>query len=175
MKFADGPTTEASVLVAAAPARIWPLISDIFLIAALSREVQEVEWLPGSTGPAVGARFRGRSRHPVAGEWSTTSHVVQCEPPRVFGWAVGDPEQPAALWRFDLIPTGEGTRLRQWAQLGPGPSNLTGVIAAMPDKEERIVAARLREFRAGIEANLAAIRERVEEAPPAGDAPGPRA
>jgi hypothetical protein len=32
----------------------------------------------------------------------------------------------------------------------------------MPDKEERIVAGRLREFRAGMEANLSAIKERAE-------------
>ena len=59
-------------------------------------------------------------------------------------------------------PQDGGTALRQWARLGPGPSNITAVIAEMPDKEERIVAGRLREFQAGIEANLAAIKERVE-------------
>ncbi len=160
MKYAEGPTVEASVLVAAAPEQIWPLISDIHLIASLSREVQEVQWLPGSTGPTVGARFLARNRHPQAGEWSTTSHVVRCEPPRVFAWAVEDPDHPTAVWRFELTPREGGTELRQWAQLGPGPSNLTGIIEAMPDKEERIVAARLREFRAGIEANLAAISQR---------------
>ena len=52
--------------------------------------------------------------------------------------------------------------MRQWARLGPGPSNITAVIAEMPDKEERIVSGRLREFQAGIEANLAAIKERAE-------------
>ena len=36
------------------------------------------------------------------------------------------------------------------------------MIAEMPDKEERIVSGRLREFQAGIEANLAAIKERAE-------------
>jgi hypothetical protein len=46
--------------------------------------------------------------------------------------------------------------------MGPGPSNLTTVIERMPDKEERIVAGRLREFRAGIERTLAGIKERAE-------------
>lgn len=162
MRYADGPTAEATVLVAAPPDRVWPLVSDIFLIAALSREVQEVEWLPGCTGPVHGARFRGRNFHPQVGEWTTVSHVVQCDPPRVFAWAVQDPQRPAALWRFELTPRGDGTELRQWARLGPGPSNLTEVIALMPDKEERIVAGRLRELTAGIEANLSAIKERAE-------------
>jgi hypothetical protein len=162
MRYADGPTTEATVLVAAPPARVWPLVSDIFLIAELSRELQEVQWLTGCTGPALGARFRGRNFHPQVGEWTTVSHVVEFDPPRVFAWAVEDPRRPAALWRFELVPRGDGTELRQWARLGPGPSNLTEVIELMPDKEERIVAGRLREFRAGMEANLSAIKERAE-------------
>ena len=162
MRFAEGPTAEATVQVAAAPEQIWPLVSDIFLIAELSREVQEVRWLPGCTGPALGARFHGRSAHPQVGEWTTISHVVQCEPPRVFAWAVEDPVNPAALWRFELTPQDGGTAVRQWARLGPGPSNLTEAIRLWPDKEERIVAGRLREFRAGMEANLAAIKERAE-------------
>jgi hypothetical protein len=162
MRFAEGPTAEATVQVAAAPEQIWPLVSDIFLIAELSREVQEVRWLPGCTGPALGARFHGRSAHPQVGEWTTISHVVQCEPPRVFAWAVEDPVNPAALWRFELTPQDGGTAVRQWARLGPGPSNLTEAIRLWPGKEERIVAGRLREFRAGMEANLAAIKERAE-------------
>ena len=73
-----------------------------------------------------------------------------------------NPRRPAALWRFELSPRGDGTELRQWVRLGPGPSHLTEVIESLPDKEERIVAGRLREFRAGIEANLDAIKERAE-------------
>ena len=34
----------------------------------------------------------------------------------------------------------------------------------MPDKEERIVAGRLREWQAGIDANLAALKEMAEKA-----------
>jgi hypothetical protein len=47
--------------------------------------------------------------------------------------------------------------------VGPaGPSNLTTVIERMPDKEERIVAHRLREFQQGIERTLAEIKQRAE-------------
>ncbi len=162
MIYADRPIAEAAVLVAAPPARVWALASDIFLLAELSRELQQVQWLPGWTGPARGARFQGRSRHPQVGEWTTVSEVVEYAAPRVFTWAVADPERPAAVWGFELSPRAGGTDLRQWAQLGPGPSHLTEVIAAMPAQEERIVAGRLREFRAGIHANLAAIKERAE-------------
>jgi uncharacterized protein YndB with AHSA1/START domain len=166
MKYADGPTTEATVHVAAPPERVWPLVSDIHLIATISPELQEVSWLDDVQEPSVGAAFRGRNRHPQAGEWTTTSRVVECDAPRVFAWDVEDPESPTASWRFELTPRDGGTELRQWARMGPGPSNLTGIIRAMPEKEERIVAARLREWQAGIDANLAAIKELAEK--PAG-------
>lgn len=167
MRYADGPTVEATVQVAAPPERVWEFASDIHLVASVSTELQEVSWLDdGADGvgdsPALGRAFRGRNRHPQAGEWTTTSRIVECEAPRRFGWDVEDPERPTASWRFELTAHEGGTTLRQWARMGPGPSNLTGVISAMPDKEERIVAGRLREWRAGMDANLAAIKELAE-------------
>ena len=92
MKYADGPTAEATVHVSAPPEVLWPLVSDIHLMASLSTEVQEVAWLDEVGEPAVGAAFRGRSRHRAVGEWTTTSRIIACEPPRVFAWAVEDPE-----------------------------------------------------------------------------------
>jgi Polyketide cyclase / dehydrase and lipid transport len=162
MRYADGPTAEATVHVSAPPDVLWPLVSDIHLVASLSSEVQEVAWLDEVREPVVGAAFRGRSRHRAVGEWNTTSRVVACDPPRVFAWAVEDPEDPAAMWRFELTPRAGGTDLRQWARMGPGFSFLCQAIAAMPDKEERIVAGRLREWQAAIEANLAALKELAE-------------
>ena len=170
MRYADGPTAEATVHVAAPPEALWPLVSDIHLIASLSTEVQEVAWLGDAHEPALGAAFRGRSRHPAVGEWTTTSRVVICEPPRLFAWAVEDPDSPSAMWLFELTPRAGGTDLRQWARMGPGFSNLNLAIAAMPDKEERIVAGRLREWQAGIDANLAALKELAERGP-AGEGP----
>lgn len=158
-RYADGPTARAHVQVGAPPERVWALVSDIHLIAALSREVQEVEWLSGAG--AVGSTFRGRSRHPAVGEWTTVPHVVECASPRVFAWAVQDPECPAALWRFELRPVDAGTELRQSVRMGPGRSNVSMMIDSMPGEEERIVAGRLAEFQAAVEANLAAIAQRA--------------
>lgn len=161
MRYADGPTVETAVHVAAPPERLWPLVTDIHLIASLSTELQEVEWIDGSG--AVGSTFRGRNCHRAAGEWTTVSHVVQSDEPRVFAWAVQDPAHPSASWRFELVELPDGTELRQWARLGPGPSNLNRAIAAIPEKEERIVAGRLREFRAGMEINMAALKQLAEK------------
>ena len=84
------------------------------------------------------------------------------EPGRVFGWAVGDPEHPAALWRFRLEPADGGTVLSEWVQLGPGPSGLSLAIDQMPDKEQKIVFVRMREFERNITATLAQIKRLAE-------------
>jgi hypothetical protein len=162
MKYADCPVVEVDVLVGSPPDAVWALVSDIDVPARFSKEFLGGTWLDGAEGPAVGARFEGRNRHPAAGEWKSTSTVVACEPGRVLAWAVGDPEVPSATWRFELTPEAGGTRLRQWAQMGPGPSGLTPAIQAMPDKEERIVAGRLEEWRRNMTATVEGIKALAE-------------
>ena len=162
VRYADKPTVEVRTWVAAAPARVWELVSDIELMPAMSAELQSVRWLDGAAGPAVGARFSGRSRHEALGEWESTSQVVEFEPGRVFGWAVGDPGDPAARWRFRLEPKNGGTELSEWMQMGPGRSGLSLAIDQMPDKEQKIVFIRLREFERNITATLEQMKARAE-------------
>ncbi|QMU78205.1 SRPBCC family protein [Streptacidiphilus sp. PB12-B1b] len=167
-RYADKPTVEVSIRIGAPPERVWALVSDIGLMPRLSAELESVEWLDGATGPALRARFLGRSRHEALGEWATTSHIVEYQPPRVFAWAVQDPETPSAIWRFSLEPEDGGTLLRQWVQLGPGRSGLSFAIDRMPEKEEKIVYVRLREFEAGMTATVDAIKKLAEGAGEAG-------
>jgi len=166
MRYADTPTTEVSILVDAPAARVWALVTDIALPARFSSELQAASWLDDPPGP--GARFVGRSRHPAAGEWETTCVVTRWDEGEAFEWAVGDPDHPSARWRFELAPSaGGGTWLSQWAQIGPGPSGLTPAIEAMPDKEERIVARRLAEHTANMEATVEGIKALAEFGEPA--------
>ena len=160
--YADAPTVAAEIYVEAPPERVWPLVSDIFLMARLSTELRQVEWLGGATSPALGHRFAGRNANPALGEWETVSTIVECDEPRRFAWAVGDTNHPGATWRFTLRPDGPGTVLEQWAQMGPARSGLNLAIDAMPDKERKIVFVRLRDFEAGLKGNLAAIKELAE-------------
>ena len=163
--YADAPTVAAEIYVEAPPERVWPLVSDIFLMAKLSTELRQVEWLGGATGPALGHCFAGRNANPALGEWETVSTIVECDEPRCFAWAVGDPDHPGATWRFTLRPDGTGTVLEQRAQMGPGRSGLNLAIDAMPDKEQKIVFVRLRDMEAGLTGNLAAIKKLAEQAP----------
>lgn len=162
MRYADGPTAEVEIHIDAPPARVWELVSDINVPAGFSSEFQGAEFLDAATAPALGARFAGRNTHQAVGEWQTTSFIVALEPGRVFAWAVTDPDTPSASWRFELEPDGDGTRLRQWMQIGPGRSGLNIAIEAMPDKEERIIARRLDEHRANMTATLEGIKALAE-------------
>jgi uncharacterized protein YndB with AHSA1/START domain len=166
MHFADTPTMEVEVHVEAPPEQVWPVVADIAMPARFSAELVEATWLDGAAGAAPGARFKGRNLHPARGEWETTSTVVACEPGRVFAWAVGDPDRPSALWRFELEPAGTGTRLRQWAQMGPGPSGVTMLIEKMPDKEEAIIERRLGEWRQNMAATIEGVKGVAEGAHP---------
>jgi hypothetical protein len=161
MKLSDTPTTEVEIRIDAAPAEIWPWLLDIGLPARFSSEFQGGGWVDGCE-PGLGARFYGNNKHPVAGEWQTTSTVVGWEPGRLFAWAVQDPDNPAASWRFELVPDGDGTILRQWAQIGPGPSNLTTIIASMPEHEAAIVTMRLGELKTNMQATVEGIKNLAE-------------
>ncbi|GAA1830645.1 SRPBCC family protein [Pseudonocardia ailaonensis] len=163
-RYADGPTVEVSTWVDAPPAAVWPAVVDVVAMPSQSPEVVQVEWLD-SGRPEVGARFRGHSRHDALGSWSTVSEVVECEEPARFAWAVEGPDGDAsATWRFSLAVEDGGTRLSEWVRLGPGRSGLSLAIERMPDREQKIVFVRLREFETNMTGTLEAIRRRVEGA-----------
>ncbi|MBU3064505.1 SRPBCC family protein [Nocardia sp. NEAU-G5] len=161
-KYADGPTVEVETWIDAPPQRVWEIVSDITLMPEFSDELRSAHWLGGATRPAIGNTFLGSSAHPSLGEWSTTSHVIECDPLHTFAWAVSDPENPTATWRFTLDPRDSGTMLRQWVRMGPARSGLSRAIDAMPDKEEKIVFVRMREFETAMTGTLAAIKARAE-------------
>ena len=163
-RYADQPTVEATTWINGDPEQVWQIVADVRLMPSMSQELQSVEWCDGATGPALGNSFLGSSKHDALGEWQTKSYVVECEEPRVFAWAVQDIENPTATWRFTLAPENGGTRLTQWMRIGPARSGLSFAIDRMPDKEQKIVFVRMREFENSMTATIAAIKDRVEAA-----------
>ncbi|HVE25734.1 MAG TPA: SRPBCC family protein [Sporichthya sp.] len=158
MRYRDCPTVECSIRVAASPEAIWELLTDITVPARFSPELQSAEWLDGADRVAVGNRFRGHNKHEALGEWTTECRVSEVEDGRRWVWQVhnGDGDVMAS-WGFEVEPGRDASTIRQWARMGPAPSGLAGAIAAMPEKEGRIVARRLAEWHAGITANLEGI------------------
>lgn len=156
------PEVRVDLEINAPPEAVWVLVSDIALMPRFSTELQSAQWAEGFDGPRLGAQFLGANRHPAVGEWTTRSEVIAFDPGRRFGWAVGDPENPSATWIFDLTAVAAGTRLGYTARLGTGPSGVTMLIAREPGRAEQIVAGRMAQWRAGMQATLAGIRELAE-------------
>lgn len=160
-RYAERPWAEVSIEIDADPVSVWPLISDIELPARFSSEFQGAEWL-SSEGPGLGAGFVGHNRRGDV-EWDTTSTIYVYDPPRSFGWLVGDPDDATARWRFDSTPGEQGgLTLSMWAEMGPGPSGVLSYILRHPDREADVIERRLDEWLDNMQATLEGIRALAE-------------
>ncbi|MBO1330029.1 SRPBCC family protein [Streptomyces sp. VRA16 Mangrove soil] len=168
MRLADRPQVECTIDIDAAVDRVWELVSDISTSARHSPELQEVEWLDGAEGPAVGACFAGRNHNSHLGEWRTVSRIEAVEEGRLFQWAVvyEDDRQGDALavWTYRVEPAVDGTatRVRHGVRLGTGKGPLHAFVEKYPEREEEIVAGRLGLLRTGIETTLAGVKADAE-------------
>lgn len=111
---------EVSVHVEAPVDRVWALVSDVTRIGEFSPETFEARWTRGSTGPAVGATFKGHvKRNGVGPTYWSGCRVTRCEPERVFEFAVGTDTVSVTHWGYRLEPEGTGTRVTEYYRLEP--------------------------------------------------------
>jgi hypothetical protein len=107
--------------------RVWSLISDVTQIGRFSPETFEAEWIGGTTGPAVGARFRGHVKRNEKGPvYWTECTVVACEPGREFAFVMqskpfGLPIGPRGIvqltWSYVLVEVDGGTDVTESFEL----------------------------------------------------------
>ena len=159
--LAAGPGVTVEVDIAAAPTRVWELVSDINLPARFSTEFLGATW-SNTESPRVGAAFVGRNRREEGREWETTSYIVAWEPPWVLAWNVSDPAQPSAQWRFELEPLGSGTRLRQQVTIGPAMSGTARAMAQQPEQAQQILTRRRDQLRRNMERTTHGIKQLAE-------------
>ena len=104
-----GSRGEARQEITAPPEVVYDLVSDVTRMGEWSPECVGGEWIDGASGPAVGARFRGRNRHGRA-RWSNRPHVVAADRPRVFAFVATDPiGRDMTRWTYRPEPTATGT------------------------------------------------------------------
>jgi uncharacterized protein YndB with AHSA1/START domain len=112
------PTDSVTVHVAAPPGQVWRLVSDITNTSRFNAETFEAEWIDGSTGPEVGARFRGHVKRNGRGPtYWTKCTVVACEPGREFTFVVGTPQHHPMTWGYRFEPAGDGTDVTEFYDL----------------------------------------------------------
>jgi uncharacterized protein YndB with AHSA1/START domain len=105
-----GTRGEASLRIEAPPEKVYEVVSDVTRMGEWSPETTSAEWMDGATGPAVGARFRGRNRSKLA-RWSTTPRVTAAEPGREFAFVTTWLGKDNTLWTYRFEPDGGGTRV----------------------------------------------------------------
>lgn len=161
--YKDGPNTSVEVLISAPVDEVWALISDPSLPERFSSELQEAGWGEHPSGePGVGSTIIGHNHNDSRGAWTSTSFVTEWDPNEAFTWAVKNLENPAATWGFQLEEKGQQTVLRQRYLIGPGPSGVSDVIDAAPDREEAIIAGRLKAQAANMLKTLNAVKAILE-------------
>ena len=96
----------------AAPAeRIWSLVTDLSQMGRWSPECVRCEWQGGATGPAPGAKFKGRNRHGVS-RWTTHCEVTVADAPKHFEFEV---RESSMKWGYRFEPDGAGgTRVTEY-------------------------------------------------------------
>jgi uncharacterized protein YndB with AHSA1/START domain len=111
-----------TVHMAAAPERVWELVSDVTRIGEFSPETFEAEWLDGATGPAVGAKFRGHvKRNGIGPIYWVTCTVTVSEPGREFTFGTAGNPEPLNVWSYRLEPNGDGTDVTESFALANKP------------------------------------------------------
>jgi uncharacterized protein YndB with AHSA1/START domain len=113
-------TREVSLHVDATPDEVWSLVSDVTRIGEFSPETFEARWIRGSTGPEVGAVFKGHvKRNGVGPTYWSRCHVTACVPNEVFEFAVGTEGVRLTNWGYRLEPDGDGTRVTEYFRIEP--------------------------------------------------------
>ena len=113
-------TREVSVHIEAAPEKVWDLVSDVTRIGEFSPETFEARWTRGSTGPEVGASFKGHvKRNGVGPTYWSPCQVTTCVPLEVFEFAVGTDDITVNNWGYRLEADGSGTTVTEYFRLEP--------------------------------------------------------
>lgn len=103
---------------------VWDLVSDVTRIGEFSPETFEARWTRGSTGPEVGAFFKGHvKRNGIGPTYWTLCRVDACEPGRRFEFTVTGPNgMDINTWGYELAPTDDGVDVTEYFRLAGHPA-----------------------------------------------------
>lgn len=132
--------------VAAAPAELYELVSDVSRIGEWSSTAVSAAYDEGA-GPRPGEWFSGQNRR---GElsWASRSQVEVAEPGAEFTFVVGGLAEGIARWRWTFTADGPGTvvaqhwrLLRHYQPLGPTQRDLLDWREHMAESAESTLIA----------------------------------
>ncbi len=92
--------------------RLYALVSDVRRMGEWSSECRHCEWIDGSTGPVVGARFKGTSKRGVV-RWSTTPRIDTAEEGRELAFVTSHRGHDETKWTYRFEAEGKGTTVTE--------------------------------------------------------------
>jgi hypothetical protein len=101
------PSATSTVEIAAAPAAVYALITDLEAMADIAEETAVMRWQKGASSAAPGAVFKGTNRNGWR-RWTTTCKVTDADPGQLFAFQVSHTGVPISRWQYDIAPSGEG-------------------------------------------------------------------
>lgn len=116
------PLIEDSIEVAATPAQVWAVVTDLGRMGKWSPQVLRTFVQGGPVKLGTRALNINRDRFLV---WPTRSKVVRFDPHREFAFRIKD---NFTIWSFTLEPTETGTRIVQRREAPDGTSQISGVL-----------------------------------------------
>jgi uncharacterized protein YndB with AHSA1/START domain len=148
----EGMQGSKTIHIEAQPETLWSMVSDVTRMGDWSPETSRAEGVDGATGPAVGARFKGRNQRGRA-KWSTTCTVTASESGREFSFVVGTPEKPKTTWSYRFAASGSGTDVTESWQ-----ANRYHFLAKLITTPDKATAA----LNDGIAKTLEALRDAAD-------------
>jgi uncharacterized protein YndB with AHSA1/START domain len=155
---ADDFGDDATIDIAAPPDAVWAVIADPTGTPAWSPVCKQVEWIPPSSVPAVGARFRGHNQL-RAFKWSRDCQIDEWEPARAIAFHTEFRGHESTRWRYTLHAIGTGTRLTETYRASFLPT-WVWLLRKVPGA----AATSARDTRSNISSSLERIKQLAERA-----------
>jgi hypothetical protein len=148
------PTATGSIAIAAPPAAVYDLITDLTSYSDVAEETSAIRWVSGSSA-APGAVFKGTNRNGWR-RWTTTCTVTEADPARRFAFTVRHTVVPIARWLYEIEPTDGGCRVTEstWDNRPRWFKTPAGLFTGTPD--------RVGTNTSNIAATLARLKQRAE-------------
>ena len=148
------PLIEESIEIAAAPAAVWALVSDVARMSSWSPQV--VRTIVRGGPVQQGTRFFNiNHRGPLF--WPTRAKVVAFEPHRHFAFRI---KENWTVWSFTLEPAGDGgTRVTQRREAPQGISGVSRGLTRVALGGQQVFVD---ELRAGMRQTLERVKAEAE-------------
>lgn len=147
------PLIEQSIEIAAEPAQVWALVTDLPRMASWSPQVFKTVVRGGNIG--LGTRtINVNRRGPLF--WPTRSKVVRFEPHSEFAFRIAENK---SIWSFSLEPVAGGTRVTQRREVPDGISGVSTFLTKTVLGGQDVFQSELRD---GMKQTLERIKAEVE-------------